>query len=180
MSKPFRKLKHLKPRLADVGYLQHLQQSPCPAWFLRRWLWLCWCRSRGRDSSRGRSHKDHLSPGHGGLPMDGRAEDCFSFSSFFNLKKNSYAPPSGILWETRILGHGHRSPEFWGSKPSKCKLINCQRPAVRETHRKSPPPVHQLRGFDQAAPVAPAFEKSLVKGDAQEPGHADGDDTHLV
>lgn len=40
----------------------------------------------------------------------------------------------------------------------------------RQQPRQEPqrPSVHQLQGFDQAAPVAPAFEKSLVKGDAQE------------
>jgi hypothetical protein len=111
------------------------------------------------------------------------------FYSYVKLPEGSF-----FKKKTHMLHHevyfGRR--EFWAMATGHQNLgdqndqndqnanSNGQRPAVRETHRKSPPPVHQLQGFDQAAPVAPAFEKSLVKGDAQEPGHADGDDTHLV
>ena len=52
--------------------------------------------------------------------------------------------------------------------------------ATEATTENPPQPVYQLQAFDQAARVAPAFEKSLVKGDAPEPGHGDGDDADLV
>ena len=81
------------------------------------------------------------------------------FNSYVKLPEGSFFKKKGLICPRR---------EFWAMATG------------HQNFGKSPPPVHQLQGFDQAAPVARAFEKSLVKGDAQEPDHADGDDTHLV